>query len=441
MKNIIYILSIIMLSIACESKSTSSAEHEPHGDHGPTGVTVTLSQDQMDAIDLTMTHIENKNMSLDIIVNGSIEIPPQFMADISPIMGGIVKNIYVIEGDKVKKGQVLATLQHPDFIEIQNNYSNNISQLEYIEKEYSRQEKLNSEKVVSDKSFQKITAEYKSLKSTINAQKVKLQMLGLSTKGIENGKIYSSINVVSPFNGFVSAVETNIGSFVNPQSRLFEVVNNNELHADFMVYEKDISKIEVGQKIYFTTSSLGQEFEAEIHNISPIFEENPKALHIHADILSEKGKLIPGMYINGRLLAENVETKAVLSQAVISDKGKNYIFAKTSPQKKSHGHDHATSDHHDKADHKKAGHEKTDHHQQGSHDNSTHKGTHNGTQHKGGHHSSLTFKRIEVIIGNSSGGYTEIKPLTSISDSTKIVANGAYFVLSELTKEENEHSH
>jgi len=224
----------------------------------------------METIDLELIHLEDKNMSLTINVNGSIELPPHHIADISPMIGGVIKDIFVIEGDIVKKGQTLATLQHPDFIEMQNNYLINLNEFEFIEKEYSRQEKLNKDKVVSDKSFQKITSEYKTLKSTIQSQKIKLQMVGLNVNGIENGKIYNSISIVSPLNGYVSVIETNIGSFVEPQSKLFEVVNNDELHADFMVYEKDINKIEVGQSIFFTTSSLTEEFESEIHNISPV---------------------------------------------------------------------------------------------------------------------------------------------------------------------------
>jgi len=378
------------LTVACESNSTSNGGHEPHGDHKTTGKIVTLSKAQMEAIDLELIHLENKNMSLNIMVNGSIELPPHHIADISPMMGGVIKNIYVIEGDKVKKGQTLATLQHPDFIEMQNTYINNVNEFEFIEKEYKRQQQLNIEKVVSDKSFQKITAEYKTLKSTIKSQKIKLKMVGISVSGVESGKIYASVNITSPFNGFVSTIETNIGSFVKPQSKLFEVVNNEELHADFMVYEKDINKIEVGQTVFFTTSSLTQEFQAEIHNISPIFEENPKALHVHADIISVKDKLIPGMYITGRLLADNIKSKAILSEAVIRDKGKDYIFVKAKTKTESE---------------------------------------------------KMTFRQVEVIKGVESGKYTSIKPLLKMNDSMKVVGRGAYFVLSELTKEENEHEH
>lgn len=387
MKKIIIIVFALFIVISCESRvKTEGHDHEETA----SGDIVKLTEAQMAAISLELIHLENRNVSTDVNINGSIELPPHHIADISPMIGGVVKDIFVIEGDKVNKGQRLATLQHPDFIEMQTEYINNKNKLEFVESEFKRQEQLNSDKVVSDKSFQQITAEYKTLKSTIQSQKIKLQMIELSVDGIEKGKIYPTVSIISPFNGYISAIETNIGSFVSPQSKLFEVVNNDELHADFMVYEKDINKIKVGQTVFFSTSSLPQEFEAEIHNISPVFEENPKALHVHADILSNKEMLIPGMYINGRLLADDEKTKAIRSEAVISDKGKNYIFVKT----------------------------KT----------------------KPGDKQSI-FRRVEVIKGAESENYTAIKPLLKMTDSMDVVGKGAYFVFSELGKEENEHSH
>lgn len=407
-KSIIGILILGILISACNSSSTNQEDEHDHEHEEHVENMVSLSQQQMEAIDLKLVDIEDRNMNIDIQVNGTIELPPQHKADISPVMGGIVKRIYVIEGDKVKKGQTLATLQHPDFIQLQEDYITAINNFEFTEKEYFRQQKLNKEKVTSDKSFEKITSEYKNLKSKLEALKIKLQMLGLNIKGIENGKIYAQINIVSPFNGSVSAIETNIGSYVEPMSKLFEVVNNNELHADFMVYEQDINKINVGQKVFFSTASINTEFEGEIHNISPIFEENPKALHIHADISTTKENLIPGMYINGRIVADNVKTTVVPQESIVQENGKYYIFVKRKESIQVHNHDH--------------GDEEGDH---DNHDNET----------------TWTFEKVEVIIGVSNEFFTEIKLLSPLGNQTTIAGNGAYFLLAEMGKAENEHTH
>ena len=378
---------------ACKTSSNSETEehgHE-HEHESESETTVVLNKRQIKTLNLKYGPIEQKNIGVKIQINGSIEVPPQAKADISPIKGGMIKNIFVIEGDKVKKGQVLATLQHPDFIDLQSQYSANINDLLYLEKEYIRQQKLNKDKVTSDKTFQKIEAEYKKLKTIVEAQKIQLQLLGINTKGVAEGKIYSSINVTSPFNGVVSVVETNIGAYVEPMTKLFEIVNTNDMHADFMVYEKDIDKIAVGQNIEFSTLNSNKLYKASVHNISPVFETEPKALHVHAHIEGDKSSLVPGMYINGWSTVSNNLVTAVPDDGIIEDKGRFYVFIKNSNDKEKEG--------------------------------------------------QLSFTKTEVLKGLSSNGFTEISFLTTVDSNVIIAYNGAYFLLSEMTKEEQEHEH
>lgn len=407
MKNKIAITIILLTGILFTSCNTVQTEENGggHAAHEPTGI-VSLTPLQMKTLDLKIISLEEKSMSQAIQVSGNLELAPQDKADISPIMGGIIKRILVIEGDRVKKGQVLATMQHPDFIQLQQEYANAINSFEYTEKEYLRSKNLFEQNVNSAASHQKITAEYKTSKSTIAALKIKLSMLGLNSSSIAAGKIYSSINITSPFSGTVSLVETNVGAFAEPMSKLFEVVNNNKLHADFMVYEKDINKIKVGQTVYFNTSSVDEhEFKGEIHAISPVFEDNPKALHVHADILNKTGQLIPGMYINGRIIADTLTTKVVPDAAIVLDNEKNFIFVKTKQPTSEHDHDEA-DDHDHSAENKK-----------------------------------INFIMVEVVVGLKNAGFSEVKLLNNLPKDIQIAGNAAYFLLAEMRKEEVEHTH
>ena len=394
LKNInITLLFLGLFLTACNSSSTDEHNKDTgahsHGHESETEVH--LNSRQIESLNLKTGTVEHKNMGAKIQINGTLEVPPQSKADISPIKGGIVKKIFVIEGDRVRKGQVLATLQNPDFIDLQTSYHSNLNDLKYLELEYQRQKTLNQEKVTSDKSFQKTESEYNKLKGIVEGQKTQLQILGINTKSVAGGKVYAAINIVSPFNGFVSVVETNVGAYAQPMTKLFEVVNTNDMHADFMVYEKDINKISVGQSIEFSTLNSNKIYQAKVHNISPVFETNPKALHIHADIESDKGSLIPGMYINGHLSVDDYNTTVVPDEAVVEEQGKYYIFIKK---------------------------ENDAHNKEG-----------------------LTFDKTEVIVGLSVDGYTEISFLSDVNPKMEIALSGAYFLLSEMTKEEAEHEH
>ncbi len=430
-KLIIAILLIGILMSACSSNSPSDGGHggSEHGEEGHEEGeegTVSLTEQQIQAIGLKMVQIEKRNMNIGVQVTGKLELAPRDRADISPILGGIVKKINVIEGDRVRKGQVLATLEHPDFIQLQQDYINSVNTLVYLEKEFERQKKLYEEKVGSGREFQKISADYNNNKSVVKALEIKLTMLGLNVSEIANGTIYSVVTIVSPMNGTISLVETNIGAYVEPLTKLFEVVNNDKLHADFRVYEKDINKVKVGQKVFFRTTSLMQEFEGEIYAISPVFEDEPKALHVHATISNSKKNLIPGMYIQGRIIAENTLTAVLPEHAIVTEEEKTFIFVKTEDE-----------DHEDEGeDHE--GEEKVESKVANRAAHSDKKDEHGDSEEEA---EKWVFKMVQVIVGFSSDGYAEIKLLKPLAENALIAGNGAYYLLAEMGKGETEHSH
>lgn len=427
-KLIIGIVTIAVLMSACGSSPKGKEEHGEHEEvghggheeegHGEEGI-VSLTEQQMDAIGLKIVQIEKRTLNIAVTASGTLELAPQDKADVSPVIGGIVKTVNVFEGDKVRKGQVLATLEHPDFIQLQQDYINTVNSLEYLEKEYERQKKLYEEKVGSGKDFQKTSADYFNSKSNAEALKAKLNMIGINSSEVAKGKIYPAINLSAPISGTVSLVETNVGSYIAPLTKVFEIVNNEKIHADLMVFEKDMDKVKVGQKIYFSTTSVpDKELEATIFAISPAFEQNPKAVHVHANILTKNTALVPGSYIKGKIIANDIETDVLPEHAIVTEEGKTYIFVK----KEGKDHDH--------------GHEKEEQNSE-EHAHESDKDEH----HEGHEEGKWGFEMVEVITGATSNGYTEIKLLKSLPKNAQIAGNGAYYILAEMGKGETEHSH
>ena len=404
-KLITKILVVGLLITACNYSSPKKDNHEEESENIRNEKNiVSLTKQQIEAIDLIFIQIEKRNISKGIYVTGMLELAPQDKADISPILGGVVNKLYVFEGDVVKKGEVLLTLSNPDFIQLQQDFVTNLHDLNFKEQEFKRQKRLYEEKVGSGREFQKVTSEYRTSKSIVEALKVKLKMLGLNTLRIEEGVIFETMNIVSPINGIVSLVETNIGAYVEPLSKVFEIVDNDKVHADFKVYEKDISQVKIGQKIIFTTSSLGNlELESEIYAISPAFEKNPKAAHIHSKIKTKNKVLTSGMYIQGKIIIENVLTTVLPEHAIVSEEGKSYIFVKFI---EGHSEEIVEDDGHGHDEDKK-----------------------------------VAFRKVEIITGIRSGKYVAIKLLDSLPKNAQIAANGAYYLLAEMGKGETEHNH
>ena len=401
MKNKLYkILTIMVLSIfvsACGNKekhnnndghSDNEEQKTEVNDEHNESEEVMLSQQQYDALQMKIDTLALRNMSGYVEANGTLEVPPQNEAAITTVIGANVVSIEVIEGDKVNKGQVVAYLSHPNIIKLQTDYLNAYSNSNFLKKNYERQQKLYDAGVGSGANFQKAEAEYDASKAMVNGLEAQLRILNVNATSVRNGTIAQRIALRSPIEGFVQKVQVKTGQYVEPQTELFEIVNTHHVHADLMVFEKDAYKVKKGQKVTFTVQSIPDtELTAEIYSVSKTFEDNPKAVHIHAEIENKKGNLIPGMYIQGKIQVENTKTKALPESAIIKEGDRYYIF---SVEKEN---------------------------------------------------DDWSFKPVEVILGAKDNNWIAVQSSEEIKPNTKFAYNNAYYLIAEMKKGEAEHEH
>jgi cobalt-zinc-cadmium efflux system membrane fusion protein len=433
MKSYIFI-SFIVLSTLISCKSGDEAEKgEEHVEHGEEGVVV-LDKQQREALKLELGTFQMRNLTTVVKVNGQIEVPPSSSAEVAAIIGGNVKEIEVFHGDKVQKGQVLAILEHPDYITLQEDFAEVANNLDFLREEYNRQKELFENNVGAGRDFQKVKSEYNTAKAKHEGLKSRLLLLNLSPENVKSGTISNSVSVVSPIQGYVNDIDVKVGKYVDASDVLFSITDNNDIHADFQVYEKDVHLAKIGQKVHFTASSIpSKEFTARVFAVGKEFEEDTRAVHIHAEFEELNDNLIPGMYLSGHLHTDENYTRTLQNDAIVKEGTKSYIFVLSEDH---NGHDDDTEDH-DGHDHSNPV-ENVESHEGHDHAELTIDDDHEG------HESSednQSFRMVEVITGQTDDGYTEIRLLDSLADDTQVVLNAAYYLLADLKKEETEHEH
>ncbi|MBN2635120.1 MAG: efflux RND transporter periplasmic adaptor subunit [Prolixibacteraceae bacterium] len=432
MKTKIYLAFIVIATfISCNSNQRKNTETKEHSEHEiPEGV-VFLNELQRDALNLQLGIFQMRNLTTLVKTNGQLEVPPNASADVTAIIGGNVKEIRVFHGDKVKKGQELVVLEHPDYIIIQEEFAETANKLEFLEEEFARQKELFENNIGAGKDFQLVKSEFNSAKARYEGLKSRLQLLNLSPEKVKEGSISNTISIFSPIDGFVNDVDINVGMYVDAQNPLFSITDNREIHADFMVYENDVHLLKNGQKIDFKVSNHpGEELSATIFAIGKAFEPNTRAVHIHARLDRNPGNLIPGMYVSGHIHTDENRTRTLPDDAVVTEGTKSYIFIldESVEADEREGHEHEVV-----AENKEGQvHETEVNHNE-------HEGEAGYEDENEGH--VMAFRRIEVITGKQDEGYTEIKLLNLLPDDTQIVMNVAYYLLADLKKEETEHEH
>lgn len=386
---------------------------------------VELNEAQFKASSIELGTFSMKNLSEVVNANGYTKLPPQNQADVSVHMTGIVKSINVIEGQFVKKGQVLATLESPEFARLQEAYLTSKSNLEFLKLEYERQKTLSEENVNSKKVFQRTKSDYDIEKARLASLDRQLSVLNLSKSSAT-----SVMALTAPLSGYVTEVNVKLASNAEVGKPLFTIVDNSKLHVDLLVYEKDLQKVKEGQDIRFVlTNQDNAEIKGKVFNVSKSFENDTKSVAVHAEILNPTKSLIPGMYVNALIDVGTRQVQALPTDAVIRADGREYIFV----LEEGHGdteHDEQQGHSHDDGHGHDHDHDAAEGH---SHDD--------GHEHKESEGKTYHFQRIEVKTGTSQLGYVQVTILQEIEKDAKIVLKGAYYIQSHLLKSEGGGGH
>lgn len=436
-KNRISTILLFMLSLllaACGESGKPAEESEAAEAHHEEGesMEVGLTADQYKIAGIETGKVETRNLTGVVHTNGMLDVPPQNLLSISAPAAGFLKSSDLLQGSRVRKGQVLAVLRNPEFILWQQEYLEtkhqldaDRSRLEYLEAEYKRQEELAKENVNAGKTLQSAKAEYNSMKSAIaglearlGGRRAQLRLLGFNLDHLRPDNFQSEITLFSPTDGYVMQVNVNAGKYVNNTDVLFQIADTKHLHAELTVFEKDILKLKVGQKVRFILANESRERTATIYLFGrEISEERSIRVHCHLD--KEDTELLPGMYFKAVVETGASPVPSLPEAAIVSNEGKDYIFVvETAAEGKPEANEEAEK----KSDAEKEEHE----HEEGEEGEEAPKAEHH-------------FRMVEVKKGVTDGAFVEVMlPEDFNVSSSLVVTKGAFYLLSAAKSEGEE---
>lgn len=355
-------------------------------EEGPLEASLTNEQYNMAKIQLGQP--ESRELSTTLKVNGTIDVPPNERATISVPYGGYVRSLShgLLPGQRVSKGQTIIVLENPEFIQFQQDYLETKAKLEYTEQEYQRQQELSRENVGAQKVFQQIASERQRLQAQLAGQAQRLTMLRINPATLRPDRLTRTITVSSPVSGYLTAMNVNIGKFVNAADIIAEVTNLSHTHITLSIFERNISQVRIGQTVRF---AVGQDVQP-VHEARIILigkEISPeRTIEVHAHPIALADDIIPGAYVSAILDVKSQVVSALPESAVVSFGGKSYVYVLTGQQ--------------------------------------------NGTYH---------FRQVTVQPGIAENGFVAVNlPADIDPKKTPVVISGAYSLLSKLNNQEEE---
>ncbi len=417
------IIPLLALLLGTGCHSHADGDNHSHSDsamgrddHPEDDFMVGLSAAQMKSIGLELGRLEHKSLTNSIRANGFLKVPNQNKATVTSLYGGVISSIKVMPGNLIGKGEVAVVISNPRWIPMQEEFLSLSPKIELAEVELKRQQELKAGQAGALKNLQTAEAELKTLQIRRSSLETQLQLMGISTSDLSADRLVSQIPVRSPISGSVDEVLVNIGSSVDAATPIIEVVDNNSLHLDLFVYEKDLPHVHVGQTIHFIlTNQPGKSYTAEIFGIGAGFENESKAIAIHAIVKDRKQGLFEGMSVTAQINVENSLAAALPNEAFVNHNGVDYVFIKRAGAP--------------------AG-------QSGDDDSGRKEGeAHPGSMSEAAHESETIFEKIPVKRGVSELGYTEVVLLKEVPETAQFATKGAFFLMAKMTNAGEAHEH
>ncbi len=381
MKRILYyfIQFIFVISIFNCKNVEPIHRSDVQEDLNPEDTVIELSSEQFEQNAMTMGNLEEKSFPELVQANGLIDVPPANRAVVSATMGGYIKNTHLLIGDRVTKGQALVTIENPDFVTLQQEYLEIKEQLTYLKSEYERQQILIKENISSQKSFLKAESDYKKAEATYKGLRKQLDLLKISPSDVEKGIISTTSTLNAPISGSITQVNISLGMYVSPATPIIEIVDNDHIHLELSVFEKDIMRLHKGQEISFEIPEASSEvYAAEVYLISTSIEEN-RTVKVHGHLKDiTRHNFLTGMFVHATIIISDNVTMSIPSEAIVSNEGTSYLLLLESEKDKVY-----------------------------------------------------SFKPVKVEIGDVYNGYSVIKNLNDFPENARILTKGAFTLVGE----------
>ncbi|WP_142784032.1 efflux RND transporter periplasmic adaptor subunit [Changchengzhania lutea] len=379
--NSIYLKGLLLVAImvlaSCNSKEKSETANSEATETAEDTDVIVITENQFISGNMEVGKITTQPFNTVVKANGMFAVPPENQADVSAYFAGYVKNISLLPGDAVKKGQTLFTIENPEYVQAQQDFLEAKGRLNYLKSDYERQKELMADNVTSKKNFLKAESEYTVTLAQYQSLKKKLSLMNINPNTLSGENIRSVISVPSPLSGYATTINATKGMYLNPSDVAITVTNTDDLHIELKIFEKDLPMVKEGLPINVRLQNdMSNVYKGKVHLVNKAINIQDRTINIHGDLVNKSdAKLFaPGMYIEGEILTTTTEYFALPVEAVANIDNDYFVLVKE-----------------------------------------------NGTN----------FKRVLVKVGTTNNGFIQIVNANDFDPNTEFLTKGAFNLITE----------
>lgn len=335
-----------LIFLLCNSSVFAHGDDEPAEESSSTALSkVEMNKEQQKILHIRTKMVEMSEVQPSIALNGTIEGIPQLRFQVNAPLPGRVSSINVGLGSQVVKGQVLAVLNSQEVTQFasvglteQATYRSQVTQaqanLDLEKKKYEREKALYENRINAKKDLEAAETGYKDAQASLKAAQQNLQIATNSTQTRLN-QIGSSqsgqISLRAPQNGQISVLNLTAGQTVDSGQILFEGVNLSQVWASGAVFEKDVNKVKLGQKVKVFNAASQKTYIGKIVFVSPAIDPTQRSFFVKALLENPQAELKIGQFVQMLVEVDGQTEEAILlgKDSLVERNGEYYVYVRS----------------------------------------------------------------------------------------------------------------
>jgi cobalt-zinc-cadmium efflux system membrane fusion protein len=329
-KRAVAIAALAALVTGCGEQKPSTPTPPPARDplavHAPPGLLERL----------TLGRVAEAEVRSIIQVAGRVEADETRVARVgSPVTGRIVE-LEVLEGQTVKRGQVLATLTSTELSAAQLAYLKARSQQVLAESSAARARQLYQADVIGQAELQRRESELLQANAELSGARDQLKVLGMPARAIERlgstRQVDSAAQVVSSIAGTVLDRTVTAGQVVQPADKVYVVADLSNVWLVADVPEQSAGALAVGKRVRAEIPALpGRPIEGALSFVSATVNPDTRTVRVRMDVPNPSGEYKPAMLATMLLEGPPAQRVVVPSAAIVREDNRDHVFVQTAP--------------------------------------------------------------------------------------------------------------
>ena len=350
------LLPLVFLLGACSPGDPSQDGASPEAEAALPEHELHLEPQQIQDWGIRTGPVGRTSISVELSLPGALTVNENRTAKVAPLVEGQISSIHVDLGSRVVAGEILATLNSPEFTRAQTQFLQAFALAEMSRTDFERARILRESRAIEEREFLRRQAVYEQHLADRRAAEVFLHSLGIQEDRMreleaavdvslppeDHRAVDPPLAVRTPVSGVVVQRDAVLGGNVEPGQALFTVSDLSSLWAKLDAYEDQMAYLRTASEVVVQTPLFpGQDFPGRVTVVADQVDEKLRTVQVRAEIPNPDGILKPNMYVQGLLrLVSQEERLVVPADAVQLLEGHHVVFVLMEEAGEEPGEDH-----------------------------------------------------------------------------------------------------